>query len=230
MPFDGWLSTNDIAQIFRSEIAARKGQVWDAHDNGSELYLRATLPAFDEIKPGDWVQGGVALRGTADEISVHPYTLRKICTNGTISAHGTHSGRLARAYGTRFGKAGLTAALRGTIGDCCTVTAFLETAAQMKSALLLEVDEKMYMEPDLMHVSAPARQRLAGELVIKFLGLKDRSLFALINVVTAVARDEPDPALRWGLEVLGGALASGRIGIPRRARDRNAIARMRKAA
>jgi hypothetical protein len=195
-----------------------------------EIYLRATLPSFEELKRDDWVQGGVALHATADEIALHPYTLRKICNNGAIVAHGTHSCRLARAYATRFGEAGLTAALRQAIGEACKATAFLEAASWTRAAMELDADERFFLERGFAGMSKHARERLAGTLVAQFLRANDRSLFALMNVVTAAARDEPDPALRWELEVLGGALAAGCAGASRRAGKRNALARQRKAA
>ncbi|MFZ5831522.1 MAG: hypothetical protein ACOY3P_15670, partial [Planctomycetota bacterium] len=34
----------------------------------------------------------------------------------------------------------------------------------------------------------------------------DDSVFGLMNAVTSVARDEPDPQIRWDLEELGGSI------------------------
>jgi hypothetical protein len=230
MPFDGWLSTTQIAAVFRFEIAARQGEVRDVHDDGSEIYLRATLPSFDELEPGDWVQGGVALHACADEIAVHPYTLRRICSNGAIIAQGAHSCRLARAGATRFGEAGVTAALRAAIGGACDAAAFLDAASGTRATLAADADERFFLERGFAAMSERVRERLAGILVAEFLGGKDRSLFALMNAVTAAARDEPDPALRWELELLGGAMATGWVGTARRAGKRDAVARVRRAA
>jgi hypothetical protein len=38
----------------------------------------------------------------------------------------------------------------------------------------------------------------------------DRSRLALMNAVTSVARDTPDPEVRWRLEELGGGIPVGR--------------------
>ena len=43
------------------------------------------------MKPGDRVQGGVALRATEDDVWVHPYVFRQVCTNGAIIARATQT-------------------------------------------------------------------------------------------------------------------------------------------
>jgi len=40
---------------------------------------------------------------------------------------------------------------------------------------------------------------------------QDQSRFGLMNAVTSIARDTPDPELKWDLEVVGGAIGSGLI-------------------
>ena len=46
-----------------------------------------------------------------------------------------------------------------------------------------------------------------ARIMDQFFGGGDRSRFGLMNAVTAVARDEADPEVRWGLEELGGGIA-----------------------
>ncbi len=87
MSFQGGLTTGELATIFADEIAAHAGTVTDKFDDGARLFLRAVLPAEQEVKSRDRVQAGVALRATADDVWVHPYVFRQICSNGAIIAH-----------------------------------------------------------------------------------------------------------------------------------------------
>jgi hypothetical protein len=45
---------------------------------------------------------------------------------------------------------------------------------------------------------------------------RDRSRYALLNTITATARDTREPVVRWRLEELGGAIAASHL--PRRPR------------
>ena len=56
--------------------------------------------------------------------------------------------------------------------------------------------------------------RSVMEIVDRFRRQEDRSRYALLNAVTATARETRTPAIRWRLEELGGAFAMAPV--PRR--------------
>jgi hypothetical protein len=86
----------EIHDTFLDELASLGGTVTDAYDDGDRLFARAVLPADTEIRPGDRVNAGIAMRAAGPEILVHPYTLRRVCTNGAIITHSFHSRQIER--------------------------------------------------------------------------------------------------------------------------------------
>src|SRR5439155_18888193 len=80
-------TTAQIKSVFAEEIAAAGGVVSEVFDDGSRLFVRSVLPRLREERTGDKLQGGVALRASECDISVHPYVFRLVCKNGAIMAH-----------------------------------------------------------------------------------------------------------------------------------------------
>jgi hypothetical protein len=52
---------------------------------------------------------------------------------------------------------------------------------------------------------------LVLQITEQFHRQRDRSRYALLNTVTATARDTREPSVRWRLEELGGAIAAALI-------------------
>src|SRR5690348_13979258 len=83
----GELTTAGILDVFAEEISTQHGgRVSDAFDDGRRLFARSVLPRIEALRPGDKVQGGVALRANEQEIWLHPYLFRLVCRNGAIIA------------------------------------------------------------------------------------------------------------------------------------------------
>ena len=80
-------STQAIRQLFEVELGRVGGGVTNAFDDGSRLFVRGVLPHWINIRRGDGIQAGVALRAVDNLVLVHPYTLRQVCTNGAIMVH-----------------------------------------------------------------------------------------------------------------------------------------------
>ena len=74
-------STEEIRVTCVDEITSLNGIVTDTFDDGRHLFVRAVLAADAEVRPGDRIKAGIAVRATASEILVHPYTFRKVCSN-----------------------------------------------------------------------------------------------------------------------------------------------------
>ena len=58
----------------------------------------------------------------------------------------------------------------------------------------------------LPHVPPDVRARVLRTIVRRFEAEDDGSTLGLVNAVTSVARDTPDPEMRWRLEELGGGM------------------------
>ena len=209
-------TTRAIRDAFDEEIAALGGAVRDAWDDGARLFLRGVLPAEADVRPGDAVQGGVAVRVVGGEILVHPYTFRQVCTNGAIRAFALETRRVARGEGGYEGAAAL-AAFAEAVRACAAPSAFARGVDEMRTAAESEADYALMLMPMLARMDRESARRLAERVVARFEGgpARDRSAYGLLNAVTSVARDTRDPETRWRLEELGGGMPAL---LPRRPR------------
>src|SRR5271154_3563784 len=80
------LTTKRLLEVFSEEVVEQRGKVIDTADDGKRLFVRAVLPELREVRPGDNVQGGVAMKGTEEGVWLHPYVFRLVCRNGAIRA------------------------------------------------------------------------------------------------------------------------------------------------
>ena len=211
-------STDEIRSIFESEIHKAGGKVTDVFDDGSRVLLRSVLPDADEIRRGDRVQGGVALRAMDDLILVHPYVFRQVCSNGAIMAQAVQTRKIERVMegGLPWEIERPCEQLRDAVMACADPEVFQTATEQLRIAAHSEAD----MAITLMSYLSRWGPAVAGPLIAQIMGRfhdeGDRTAFGLMNAVTSTARDTTDPELRWKLEELGG-------GVPTRvvpARDR----------
>jgi hypothetical protein len=201
------LSTSEITTIFAEEIVGQGGRVTDTFDDGARLFLRAVLHAEQEVKPGDRVQGGVALRATDDDVWVHPYVFRQVCSNGAIIARATQTLHIEQAdFSAAFGEEALAGAIRDAVRDCCAPEAFDTAAGAMRSSAHSPIDIAVTMASMLSRLPDEFRSEVFELILHAFSQGADRSQFALMNSVTAVARDTRDPEARWKLELIGGSI------------------------
>jgi hypothetical protein len=207
MAFQAGMTTSELATIFGEEIVAQGGNLTDTFDDGARLFIRAILPEEQEVRHRDRVQGGVALRAAEDAVWIHPYVFRRVCSNGAIIARATQTRHIEWSdfsYAAEFELAG---AVREAIQNCCSPGVFASAAEAMRSSVHTPVDTALNM---VISMSSRLPEKLKAQLLDtishEFFKRSDHSRFALMNVVTAVARDAADPEVRWRLEELGGAI------------------------
>jgi hypothetical protein len=209
------LTTREIMAIFSEEIAAAGGAVSDTFDDGARLFTRSILPEAREVRPRDRVQGGVALKATAQEVWVHPYLFRQVCKNGAIRAHAVETRHITEIH--YLSGAAAAEAVREAVRACCSTDAFAAGVREMRSARQTDADLAIsllaFFGSHGRHLRGPALRRIMD----RFFQQGDRSRFALMNAVTAVARETEDPETRWRLEELGGGIPVGAS--PRPVRD-----------
>ena len=214
-------TTRELRELLAEEARALGGTLPDVFDDGERLFARAVLPAAVEVRPRDRVRGGVAMRVVGEEVLVHPYTFRLVCSNGAMVAHALQARRVTRAefYAPTEVVAAVGDAVRGAVRACASAEAFAGAAREMRSALEVQADIMLHLLPMLsrlpQHVAAQALPHILG----RFEGGRDRSAFGLMNAVTSVARDTRDPEARWRLEELGGAVPARLQPRPRVAPD-----------
>jgi hypothetical protein len=198
------LTTDQILSAFTEEITARGGQVKETFHQAGRLFSRSILALADDVKPGDRVHGGVALKALEDQVWVHPYTFRQVCRNGAIAAHtlGTESLRLEDLE-----PAAAVDKIRATVGECCRAEVFTATIRQMRTAAEHEADLALAMLPIVDRMPGLGHQ-VFTQILSRFFEGGDQSRFGLMQAVTSVARDTADQGERWDLEELGGAVAA----------------------
>jgi hypothetical protein len=206
MTFCDWLTARELSAIFAEEIDAVGGRVTETIDASPLLFARSVLPEAREVAKGDLVQGGVALRATEQEILVHPYVFRQVCTNGAIRAHAVQTRRIVRADYSEFAGEDVACALREAIRESCVEDAFAEGVDEMRSARLADADLALAFMPHLSRMAPEAAAELLASIMRRHTAGRDRTRFGLMNAVTSVARDTRDPELRWRLEQLGGSI------------------------
>ncbi|OWK42337.1 hypothetical protein [Fimbriiglobus ruber] len=200
-------TTAQLLATFTDEVKAHQGRVTDTADDGRRLLARSVLPGLKDVRLGDRLQGGVALRAVGGEVWVHPYLFRLVCQNGAI---------VARTVGTRH-LVGLEAsdpreslqAVREAVAACCDPDVFADTFDRVRTASETAADFALTMMPMLSRLAALGASHLMERITDQFFRDGDLSQFGLANAVTATARETRDPDLRWNLEEFGGGIAVG---------------------
>ncbi len=212
MHLQDWLTIAELRSLFEEEAGTAGGSVPETYQDATRLWTRMTLPCVLEVRRGDRVQGGVALRATEEEVWVHPYVFRQVCRNGAIRAQALEGCHIERgAFPTSEEVAG---AVRAAVQQCGTSEAFSAGAGEMRSARQTEADLALDLLPLLSRLPAGSAAQVLEQIMANFSREGDRSRFGLLNAVTAVARDTPEPDLRWRLEEFGGAIPVGRTPEP----------------
>ena len=206
------LSTKSMRAIFNAEVSDAGGSVSDVFEDGDRLFARATLPSLSEVRPGDQMKGGVALKAAGCDVSVHPYLFRLVCRNGAIRAQAIQTRRIDISEFITPQEA--SAAICKSVRACCLKEAFVQGVREVRATVDASVDFALQVVPVLSRLDPATATRLFQEIAFRFSEDPKRSGFALMNAITSVARDTRDADLRRRLEELGGGLPARLIPTP----------------
>lgn len=200
-------SINEIHDAFAEEIASLGGVVSNVFKDGVRLFARSVLPAEADVRAGDAVNAGVALRATGSDVVVSPYTFRQVCSNGAIAAHVVQSRRLERAacsevVGSAYDAAVVLLDVRGAVRASAASDVFAGVVDEMRTAADRSAEAMISLLPAMHRISQHART----EIFDRYARARDWTAFGLMNAVTSYARDTGDAEARWNLEELGGTL------------------------
>jgi hypothetical protein len=199
-----WPNPSDVVEIFSQEIAGAGGQICGLFQDDACAFVRSVLPPSIDVAAGDKLKGGVALRATDEEISVHPYVFRLVCTNGAIMAQAIESVSISREES--FLGEDVETSLRCAVQACARPEAFANAANQMRSAKHSSIDMAINLAPFFSTHRQSIPAGILAMILQRFDRDKDRSAYGLMNAVTSVARDTTDPETKWRLESLGGSI------------------------
>lgn len=200
----------DIAAVFEEECKSRGAATVDCYQDDQRLLARGVFGPALAVRPGDQIQGGVALRAEGPELFVHPFTWRQVCTNGAMASTVLATHRLERlevdvsVASTVFVGAVLEE-LRSAIELCANPARLEESVEQMRSATALGGALAINLLTHLLRANDHQRQMILS-ILDRHAADDDRSAYGVFNAVTSVARDSADPEVRWRLETLGGQL------------------------
>jgi hypothetical protein len=196
--------THEILEAFTEKISARDGKVTETFHQPGLLFARSVLPQTEEIRVGDQLQGGVALRATDTAAWVYPYVFRLVCKNGAIMTRAAEGREIPNLDSVPVFEA--VTLVREAVESCCDRNAFATAAGQMRTAAQQPIDASLSRMPFLSRVSS-LNPEFARQIFERFFHGKDRTRYGFMNAVTSVARDTRDHAARWRLEELGGQIA-----------------------
>ncbi|MEP7381854.1 MAG: hypothetical protein ABI910_09225 [Gemmatimonadota bacterium] len=215
--------TNEELQVLFTEALRESGDVTiDCVAESRALWMRGVLPQAQQVRPGDNLRGGVAMRTLGDEVLIHPYVMRQVCTNGAVLSHARSTRIVSRqrfdpavVSAHSFSLASVSADVTAAVRNCASPEAFSDGVNEMRASL--EVDADTVIENlQFADVLSSLGRSLSAHSVFRVLarimrqasgaGGRERSAFALGNALTSAGRDAASPAVRWTLEEYGAAV------------------------
>ncbi|MBN1591260.1 MAG: carbon storage regulator [Pirellulales bacterium] len=200
-----WLpNARTLRDVATDELARLGGSIAECDLDERQVRLRGLVPWQEEIESKDKLQAGVALAATGEEIRVFPYTLRRVCVNGAIRAHASQARIIRRADPADSEAAeNVTAQVREAIRECTLPDVLARAVKELRQTKGVPIAPRFLLSEFLSRGGISHAQ--AAPRILRALDHgRDRSAFGLIQAITAVARDEKAPRLKWKLEELGG--------------------------
>jgi hypothetical protein len=184
-------------------VEALGGGEPEAAEVNGRMLARAVLPKQFEVREGDVVHRGVAVKAERQSACVAPLFWPN-CRNGAILAHPTWEQRFdmnaiwSRAEALR----GFAAVVRG-VGRS---KAFAAAARALRRTTKTSVNQ-----PFLPLLMRPCQRDNAfsgymTKVWTMFYGSDDQTEYFAINAVSSVARDIIEPELKWEFEVAAGEM------------------------
>ena len=211
-----------LATQFESIIKLHKGEIIEDYRQEKKGYISATLPTTATVGRGDIITGGVAIKLDDPHPSLHPFSLRLLCTNGMISqgilqAIVTSEKQIEEDLTTIISKFDtyrlkhISSLARQS--QQITVTHAQISAAVRKVRYILMRNSShraqiTFDDLDRMHDVRRRMRELIRREQMRTSSPQDQSvsLFDLINAITDLAHDMHSPATRWELMEMGGAM------------------------
>ena len=201
-------SVPELREMFEKEVGRFEGSLQDVYEHADVLMARAVLPHTREVRRGDRIHGGVALRVVGPDIAVHPYVFRQVCRNGAIMAQVVGTRRLVRCDGhdPEYMRQAVADGFAEAIRLSADERVFVENAEEIRASMNYDADLALMLMPVLSSLPEDVARQLVSTILGRFESDGDSTAFGLMNAVTSVARETPDPEQRWRLEEAGGGI------------------------
>jgi hypothetical protein len=198
------LGVPDVAELFATEVERVGGRITDMFADATRLFARSVLKMRTEVRYGDVVEGGVAVRVAGQEVWVRPYLFRLACGNGAIMATSDEAEHLDLA--TLGDVEHQREHVQAAIACCGSQDTFLSSSGSLRALATYRPDTALTaMSMLVRHLNDVPNNTMLD--IMEHLRMEsDRGAFGIMNAVTAVARDTRDPEHRWRLEEIGGGV------------------------
>ncbi len=210
-----------FADVFKEATEAHGGIIAKDDRKHGIRFLASTFPGIEKnIRRKDAIKGGLALKLDEEEARLSAFTLRLICSNGLIHTHSEE-----RQSFSTYEKAPFEEEVHRRY--CQLTDTLASTAERFRNARYQPADESLwkYVINSLNQLQYRDNWR-AALFQATLEEMRDRSRrrhflrrswasrrpenrFQLVNAITALAREERDPELRWEMERLGGKVLTG---------------------
>ena len=196
----------EVRTLFDEELTSIGGRIADDILHRGRLYLRATVPHTRQVRPNDHIQGGVAITTSAEEIRVYPYVFRQVGRNGAIMGQVLDTSQVRRVASDASPRTVDTTRekLKKAIRLCAAAETLVTVTDQLRQAAQSQVDISLQLSAVISRLPRRQSSLLLSQILSEYHDDEDDSVYALMNAVTVVARDEPDPQTNWELEELAG--------------------------
>ncbi len=196
----------EILSMVEEELFKIGGRLAQCTRHKGRLFIWATVPHTRQIRPNDYVQGGVAVCTIGYEICIFPHVFRQMHRSGAIMSRTDGMKRLKRVPSTSAPRAleRLRKRVRNLVQVCTSSEMLTQLTDQLRVAAESDVDAGLQMSTVISQLPRRHSSLLLSQILSKFHEDEDDSVYGLMNAVAAVARDEDDPETKWDLEELAG--------------------------
>ena len=206
-------SADEINSVFSEQVIKSGGRVTERFHGNDSIYIRATLNLAEEVFPGDIIDGGVAVRAVGPGVSIHPFTFRRICTNGAVIANPDSSVDLVRSESNKESETSrVHDKICSTIKSLVDGQAFNQSVLEMRLVQSIQMDQLPRIMRAINHFSITPE--IIDKILERFFRHEPQTGYGLMNAITAMARKERDAERKWNLERIGGGVPAFLLGLP----------------
>ncbi|TAE51828.1 MAG: hypothetical protein EAZ89_09525 [Bacteroidetes bacterium] len=203
-----------IIALFEKVVQEHQGTSLTTQQLHGKTFLRAVTSTKTTISQGDDLQGGVAVMADEQEATIAAFSLRLVCSNGMIAPVSHFYEKLSL---NPFLEESLEKSLHTALHTSEEI--LQKTTEQFRHAKQIPMSPAMVQQIEVILDSlSNLIESLGGGIRLSRIRMltmrrvrRSESLFDAVNAMTDLARDLPDPSLRWQMEAIAGDCLMGAL-------------------
>jgi hypothetical protein len=203
------MNTLDAAvEAFSGAIESAHGEMKNRIVKPRGAYCRAVLPLKEEVKRRDMLHHGAALRMHPRQLEVVPFVFRQVCSNGAIWSHNADAFSLQITDATAEGE--IVEFVESSTASAASAETFQSCLAEIRAGITRRIDIGLVVTSMFRSRGAEMDDTALMLVLAEMLNQPEASTrYDAMNIVTAAAREVPDPELKWRMESLATRLLTG---------------------